>query len=182
MKAIIDTSSLMALVRYYLPFDNNENLKSFFNTKISNKEILVLDGVYDEAKYLSKSTITKNLEFIADKINHTKTSDFFPNREFSHHLQNSFCDNEIIRLKGLTSTDIDVAKKTFLNSADGKIILYSYFNKNDTIIITEETKSANDGKVFKKLPVLSEIINVQCCNLPYFLKNHCQIKMSDFLL
>jgi len=67
MKVVIDTSSLMALVRYYLPFDNDNSLKDFFKTKVENKEIIVLDKVAIESKRNDKGTIIKSLEFIEDK-------------------------------------------------------------------------------------------------------------------
>jgi hypothetical protein len=40
MKVVIDTSSLIALVRYYLPFDKDDTLKIFFKKKVETKEII----------------------------------------------------------------------------------------------------------------------------------------------
>ena len=39
MKVIIDTNSLLSLVRYYLPFDNENLLFNFIKDKIENGEI-----------------------------------------------------------------------------------------------------------------------------------------------
>lgn len=38
MKVVIDTSSLVSLVRYYLPFDKERKLKSFLEERILAKE------------------------------------------------------------------------------------------------------------------------------------------------
>lgn len=40
MKVVIDTSSLIALVRYYLPFDKDDTLKIFFKKKLKPKRSL----------------------------------------------------------------------------------------------------------------------------------------------
>ena len=45
MKVVIDTSSLMSLVRYYLPFDKKSILFEAIKTKIANGEILVIDKI-----------------------------------------------------------------------------------------------------------------------------------------
>ena len=53
MKIVIDTSSLLSLVRYYLPFDNNDVLKEFILKKIQLKELIIIDYVYSECKNVS---------------------------------------------------------------------------------------------------------------------------------
>jgi hypothetical protein len=42
MNAIIDTSSLLAFVRYYLPFDKSGTFKKLFQTKFEKGEIIIL--------------------------------------------------------------------------------------------------------------------------------------------
>lgn len=91
MKVVIDTSSLMALVRYYLPFDNDNSLKDFFKTKVENKEIIVLDKVAIESKRNDKGTIIKSLEFIEDKKNQVKTDVLLPEASFIRDLENRLC-------------------------------------------------------------------------------------------
>lgn len=78
----IDTSSLLSLVRYYLPFDRNEVLFNFIKQKIESKEIIVLDKVYDECKYTSKGIVIEKLEYLKDKKNQLKTIDILPNQKF----------------------------------------------------------------------------------------------------
>lgn len=43
MKIVIDTNSLLSLVRYYLPFDNENHLNDFFKNKIANGSIVIID-------------------------------------------------------------------------------------------------------------------------------------------
>ena len=66
----------MALVRYYLPFDNDNSLKYFFMNKVENKEIIVLGKVAIESKRNDKGIIIKNLEFIPGR--HFITDDSKP--------------------------------------------------------------------------------------------------------
>ena len=50
MKAVIDTSSLVSLVRYYLPFDKEGKLTSFLEERILAKKIIVMEEVALECK------------------------------------------------------------------------------------------------------------------------------------
>ncbi len=54
MKAVIDTSSLVSLVRYYLPFDKEGKLKAFIEERIEAKELVVLEQVAAECKLQGK--------------------------------------------------------------------------------------------------------------------------------
>lgn len=54
MKAVIDTSSLLSLVRYYLPNDKNKILYKFVEKKLIDGQLLVLDGVLKESSFVSK--------------------------------------------------------------------------------------------------------------------------------
>ena len=45
MKIVIDTSSLLSLVRYYLPFDKKSLLNNLFKAQIELNNIIVLDKV-----------------------------------------------------------------------------------------------------------------------------------------
>ena len=52
MKILIDTSSLLALVRYYLPFEKEDAFKNLLKGRIDQREIIILDKVYEESKYV----------------------------------------------------------------------------------------------------------------------------------
>lgn len=72
MIAIIDTSSLLAFVRYYLPFDTNLVLKNLLKEKFESGEMIIIDKVYDEIKFQSQGIVIKELEFLIDKKKHKK--------------------------------------------------------------------------------------------------------------
>ena len=68
-----------------------------------------------------------------------------------------------------------IRKGNFLNLADAKIILQSLKFKSedkidDVMIVSEETSSANDQKLFKKNPAICEILRIECFTLPELLE------------
>jgi len=90
MTPVIDTSSLISLVRYYLPFDTKNILYDLFQKKIESKQIIVLDKVFEECKFTSKGAVLKSLEYLATKSNQTKTSSLFPTQKYFNQLENQF--------------------------------------------------------------------------------------------
>ncbi len=82
MKIVIDTSSLLSLVRYYLPFDQKNKLFDFIKAKIEAREIIVIDKVYDEAKFLAKGIVIEKFEYLRDKTIHQKTTNILPKKKF----------------------------------------------------------------------------------------------------
>ena len=54
MKAIIDTSSLLSLVRYYLPFDQDTKLFDFIKSEFENGNLILIDAVYQECDTVFK--------------------------------------------------------------------------------------------------------------------------------
>lgn len=67
MKVIIDTCSLLSLVRYYLPFDKQNNLLNFIRSKIEASELIIIDAVYKECKIIAKGIILDTLFYLKDK-------------------------------------------------------------------------------------------------------------------
>lgn len=184
MKVVIDTSSLMALVRYYLPFDNDNSLKDFFKKKVENKEIIVLDKVVIESKRTAKGFIVKNLEFLEKRKNQVKTELLLPDASFLRDLENRLC--YVARKNTLNAVEFDNRKQNYLESADAKLLLFCIENKDPlnlekTLIVTEETKTDNDLKVFKKLPEMCELLSIEHCNLPFLLENYYNLKLSKYL-
>ena len=64
MKAVIDTSSLISLVRYYLPFDKDGKLRDFLEKQILCENILVIDKVIEECKYQGKGQVIVAFPFL----------------------------------------------------------------------------------------------------------------------
>ena len=67
MKIVIDTNSLLSLVRYYLPFDNENHLIDFFQSKIASGNIVIIDKVYQQCQYQAKGLILEKLDFLTEK-------------------------------------------------------------------------------------------------------------------
>ena len=53
MRTLVDTSSLVSLARYYYPFDSTEILNEYLNSEIDSGNIIVLDKIAEEVKYVS---------------------------------------------------------------------------------------------------------------------------------
>ena len=183
MIAIIDTSSLLAFVRYYLPFDRNGNFKALMHSKIVSGEILILDKIVDESKYQSQGIILKELEFLTEKKNHVTTSEFLPSKTFFNLVEHQFCNKDIKKLKNITDSEFELEKNRFLNGADANLLLCAISLKSkNPVIVTEETVNANDGKLFKKIPDNCKSVDITCCTLPVYFKNHLQIDLGSILM
>ena len=67
-------------------------------------------------------------------------------------------------------------KDEFVKSGDGRIIVYCYSLKNkselftELSVLTEETRNTNDGKLFKKLPLICDHLGIKVQTLPDYLK------------
>lgn len=176
MKVVIDTSSLLSLVRYYLPFDKKTILFEAIKTKIANGEILVIDKIIEECEYTSKGIVLTTLAFLTDK-EFNKTHKLPLNTEFIlppapakfyRQVDNQFVNG--VQKNRLTETQYDSVKNDFMNSADMKLILTSLTLKKDNpteeiFLVTEETEVSNDNKVFKKIPAICLQLDIQTINI-----------------
>ena len=184
MRAVIDTTSLVSFVRYYLPFDKADKLKKLLEKKFNSGEVIVLDKVYDESKFVAKGIVTKELKFLAKSPKIVKTDLILPEHKFFNRLENELCYGA--QKNRLTTTQFEKMKEEFLETADAKLILFCEKDKNSLeldkpILVTEETRSENDNKLFKKLPEICTILNIEHCNLPTLLRDHFQINLSEYL-
>ena len=91
MRAVIDTTSLVSFVRYYLPFDKADNLKTLFEQKFISGELIVLDKVFEESGRVAKGIVTKQLEFLDNKKKLVKTDLILPEQKFFNILENQLC-------------------------------------------------------------------------------------------
>ena len=183
MNAIIDSSSLVAFVRYYLPFDKNSVLKNLIKEKFESGELIVIDKVYDEIKFLSKGIVINELEFLSDKKKHKKTSEIFPNKKFFNMMENQYSNKIIIKAKGISEVEFELEKTKFLDSADCRLILYALSHRDEIeivkpIIVTEESKTNNDGKPFKKIPEICDLSDISHCTLQTLLKDHFKVDIT----
>ncbi len=176
MKVVIDTSSLLSLVRYYLPFDKQRILFEIVKAKISTGEVLVIDKIIDECAYTSKGIVLETLSFLTDKAFNKKhklplnTEFILPPApaKFYRMVDNNFV--VAVQRARLNETQYDSLKNDFMNSADMKMILTTLNLKKDNplediFLVTEETEVSNDNKVFKKIPAICSQINLETLNI-----------------
>lgn len=176
MKVVIDTSSLLSLVRYYLPFDKKKILFEIIKAKIANGEIIVIDKIIEECEYTSKGLVLESLSFLKDK-SFNKTHKLPLNTEFIlppapakfyRMVDNNFVV-AVLRAR-LNETQYDSLKNDFMNSADMKMILATLNLKKDNptediFLVTEETETSNDNKVFKKIPPICSQLDITTINI-----------------
>jgi len=184
MRALIDTTSLVSFVRYYLPFDKTDKLKKFLEKKFNTGEVIVLDKVYEESKFVAKGIVNNELRFLTKSPKIIKTDLILPEQKFFFRLKNELCYGS--QRNKLTTTEFENEQKKFLETADAKLILFCEQDKKSLeldkpILVTEETRSENDNKLFKKLPEICTILNIKHCNLPILLRDLFQINLSDYL-
>lgn len=179
MKVIIDTNSLLSLVRYYLPFDNENLLFNFIKDKIENGEIIIIDKVYEQCTYNSKGLVLKQLSFLTDKAflkkfktPHKTDTLLAPSpAKFLRMVENQFVVT--VQRKKITDVEFEVSKNKHLEDADTKQIILCLNlmqSESEVYLVTEETTESNDNKLFKKIPAMCNELNIKCITLPQLLK------------
>ena len=180
MKVIIDTSSLLSLVRYYLPFDKDTKLYDFIKKEFENGNLILIDAVHEECEYTSKGIVLKRLDYLKDrsfkKANKIpfKTNDILPpsTKKFYNLLNDNF---RTPLSRRLNDAEFEERKKEFLESADARMIILALNVKNEkenVLIITEESEIANDHKAFKKIPAICKILDIKVMTLPELLETY----------
>ncbi len=177
MKVVIDTNSLLSLVRYYLPFDKKGVLFQFIKSKIENSDIIIIDKVLEECTYNSKGLVLEKLLYLTDKaflksakVPYKTDSILVPNtKQFFHQLNNVFVNNIVKKSQGLSDVEFENRKSAFIESADMKQVILSLNLKakgERVILVTEETESSNDNKLFKKIPAICKELEIETMTLP----------------
>lgn len=190
MKAVIDTSSLLSLVRYYLPFDRHDILFNLIKTKIERGNVIILDAVLQECKFVSQRLVVNKLAYLIDKEFQkafqipVKTDELLPlaPKKFLGMLQNQFIANSF-QFRKLNEAEFEVKKKEFMDSADAKMIMYCQhlikdFPNDEVCIVTEETNAGNDLKLFKKIPTICQILGVPVVTLPDLLNKFPELDLG----
>lgn len=189
MKVAIDTNSLLSLVRYYLPFDENDILLRYFNNKIAIGEILIIDQILEECKYVSQGVIVETLKYLTDK-DFLKKHKIPVNTEFllapspakfMRQLDNQFV-NRVMKNR-LNDTEYEVRKTGYIKSADMKLIIYclnliQQYPNEEVILVSEETATNNDNKLFKKIPSICRELNIITLTLPQMLRRNSGIEIE----
>lgn len=183
MKVVIDTNSLLSLVRYYLPFDKKGVLFQFFKKKIEIGEIIIIDKVLQECTYNSKGIVLTTLDYLTEKaflklakVPFKTDSLIAPSpAKFLRQVENQFVNTVVRRQRKLTDTEFENQKNIFLNDTDlRQIILCLNLLKDGekVVLVTEETESSNDNKLFKKIPTICKELEVETMTLPELLAKY----------
>lgn len=182
MRTLVDTSSLVSLARYYHPFDSTEALSDFLNSEIASGNIIVLDKIIEEVQYVSGGMAVEAFSCLKDKKRVVSTKDIIPKQKFFNMLDNSFVDNSIKRLKFRDDEEgYNNARDSFLKSADCALVVYAMNNSSELApiqILTEESATQNDGKLFKKIPFICKELGIRTLTSVEFLKELESIKVN----
>lgn len=182
MRTLVDSSSLVALARYYRPFDTTNVIDDYLRANIASGSIIVLDKVFDEIKYLSNGLAVTAFPCLTNKHIVVSTKDLMPNRKFFNMLDNNFVDNAVKRRR--FNDDIEGynnEKENYLKGADCALIVYAINNSTelDPIqILTEESRTQNDNKLFRKIPFICHQINIKTITTADFLKEDPSIDVN----
>jgi hypothetical protein len=183
MKVVIDTNSLLSLVRYYLPFDKKSVLFEFIKEKINQGEIIIIDKVFEECTYNSKGLVIKTLTYLEDKafvksakVPYRTESLLAPSpAKFLRQVDNQFVNTIVRNQRKLTDTEFENQKNSFLNDADiRQVILCLNLIKDgeEVILVTEESEVSNDNKLFKKIPAICKELDIPTMTLPELLDKY----------
>jgi len=188
MTVVIDTNSLLSLVRYYLPFDKNNVLFDFLKSKIKIGEIIIIDKVLEECTYISKGIVVKKLNYLSDKAFLKKNKVPYKTgtliapspAKFLRQIDNQFVNTIVRKQRKLTDVEYENQKNHFLEDADMKLIILCLNLKRasifaDVILVTEESEVSNDNKLFKKIPAICKELNIETITLPELLKKYDDI-------
>jgi hypothetical protein len=183
MKVVIDTNSLLSLVRYYLPFDKKGVLFQFFKKKIETGEIIIIDKVLEECTYNSKGIVLLRLDYLKDKaflktskVPYKTDSLLAPSpAKFLRQVESQFVNTVVRHQKKLTDTEFDNQKNAFINDTDMRQVILCLNLMKDgekVVLVTEETESSNDNKLFKKIPAICKELNIVTFALPELLAKY----------
>jgi hypothetical protein len=170
-----------------MPFDNEQVLFDFLKSKLLAGDIILIDKVLDECKYIAKKIILKQLFFLDDKqflkssgIPYKTDSLLAPSPgKFLRMVDDHFAIS--VQKGKLTAAQYETEKNAYLNSADIKqIILCMNLIKNheDVVLLTEESRSSNDSKLFKKIPAICNILGINSISLPDLLSRSSDIEIK----
>lgn len=173
-KYLFDTCSLIALARYYILFDSQGKLGDFIHKGFEIKEFIMLEQVKNECKQVSKGLVFQKLPQLKD-IKSMKFNEVITDK--IHRL----IDNNFIVSKSqkdrLESVEYESQKSNFINGTDFNLIYCAM--KNHYTIITEETTTINDNKLFKKISLLCEAQGIECMSISKLLQSRLDI---DFVI
>ncbi|MGI9558110.1 MAG: DUF4411 family protein [Thermodesulfobacteriota bacterium] len=164
----IDTSSLISLAKYFSPFDDKRIVSDFFQSHFKNKNFVLLDQVLEESKWFSKGLVLETYPFLRDENIVPREKNIVANQRHHNKLDENWSVS--VQKRKLAEELFEQQKQEYTQKADFQIIAFCMEFPNSRVAVSEETKSANDGKAFKKIPSICEQENIQHINLSDLLK------------
>ena len=143
---LIDTSSLLSLVRYYRPFDKNKKLFQWLKGMFMEKQqCLLIENVLKEANRINKGQIVKTYDFLKE-VKCIKSIAVIP-PQFHERIDKNWIVSEA--REKVKPEEYKESKHNELGRADWQLVFAAREKKGD-IIVTEESRKENDNKLFKK--------------------------------
>ena len=168
MRYIIDTSSLLSLVRYYEPFDSgNEILIPHIEELFKNKLVL-LKAIKEEAERVAQGKVIQKLPFLSTV---STEGNIDVTREQHEKIDNNWSVRQ--QKNKLNRDEYNEQKNKEIKRGDFQLILFALAKKeknNIVTIVTEESARLNDQKLFKKIPMICKFEVIPCITLPTMLK------------
>jgi hypothetical protein len=122
------------------------------------------------------------MPYLAESDRIISTDKLIPTKRFLNMLENQFCEKTVRSSKKIDNAQFEVEKAAFLESGDGKLLLYSALANNpELIVVTEETASANDNKLFKKIPTCCRELGIDSISLPTFIERYVGPDLGNIL-
>jgi hypothetical protein len=179
MIALFDTSSFDVLAKCYYPFDQTEFvLRDFFIDGFKQQQILTSDKVIEECQRLKKGSILTHLNFLLDtsicKPIYSHLLQPTITKKISNLVNNQFLNKGVLGFRDLSETELETEKQGFVNGTDFNLVLAAnqfLIQGRLVCIVTEESKTENDGKLYKKIPNLCVPLGIKTMTLPEWLQN-----------
>ena len=145
-------------------------------------------AVSEEIQHVQKKLVVANYPFLKKDNLKSSAIKTAPIIELITRKQHSKMDSHWAvqavknKITSNSNSDIDYIKlkASFIESADAQLILTALADKDNLIIITEESSVANDDKVFKKIPMICQMEDIPCINLPALLKQSANAPTISF--
>lgn len=183
-KIVIDNNSLVNFFNYYF-FDrdyNNEvyeKLKEFLFTKIQSKEIIIIDKVFEEFKYIHNYSELKALKksmmsYIEDTFDLTEEVQGLAKKYYIPENVNYYKINGVVNKNA-----IDREMDEYINkNADLYLVAFCNKIKTDNPLLVTDESFRRGNKLVHKIPVICKREGIDCIDLPNSLFNHYKDELN----
>ena len=175
VKYLIDTNCLIDLARFYQPFDSDSVLRSYVQSCFESGYWILLEAVQREVKGAAGGIAWQAYAFLeAIKV--------YPSIELIKPQQHARIDKHWTtkRCRGMSPREYRTRKNIYLGRADSQLVLAALSDKAQLTIVTDESKFQNDGKDFKKIPLICRFENISCISLPDLLQRDPKAPQISF--